>query len=352
MTTLNELFTPIEPVQKSLQEQAQLKIDFKTKPPGSLGKLENLAIQMSAIQNSLDPKIDNKAVFVFAGDHGVTEEGVSAFPAEVTVQMVLNFLQGGAAINVLCRHNQIDLKVVDSGVNGDFEANENLIQKKIRKGTRNFVHEEAMTTEEALAALTAGKEVFQEYYKNRPLDLVGFGEMGIGNTTSATAIICAVTDAPIENNTGRGTGVDNEGLKRKITALHKALEKHTPDTEDALDIIKKIGGFEIAGMTGAILEAAANRTAVIIDGVISTAAALLAFLIDPNVKDYLIASHRSVETSQSAALEIMGLRPLMDLNLRLGEGTGAALAMNLVESSCKIMTEMASFEDAGVTNKE
>jgi nicotinate-nucleotide--dimethylbenzimidazole phosphoribosyltransferase len=351
MTSLSEIFAAIESPDKSIQDAAQLKMDFKTKPQGSLGKLENLAIQLCSIQNSLKPEMNHQAVFVFAADHGVTEEGVSAFPAEVTVQMVYNFLQEGAAINVLCRQNGVDLKVVDAGVNGDFEPHENLIIRKIAKGTRNMLCEAAMSEAEALASLRYGREVFDEYLKEHSVNAVGFGEMGIGNTTAATAIICAVTGIDVEQSTGRGTGVDAKGLKKKITVIQKALEKHQPDPENPVEILKKVGGFEIAQMAGAMLAAAANRKAVVLDGLISTAAGLIAFLINPAVKDYMIASHRSVESAQTAALEMMGLTPLLDLNLRLGEGSGAALVMNLIRSATLIMNEMASFDIAGVTNK-
>jgi nicotinate-nucleotide--dimethylbenzimidazole phosphoribosyltransferase len=341
----------ILPVAEDLRPEAQNKIDNKTKPPGALGKLESLAVQMCLIQNSLEPAVPKKALYVFAGDHGVTQAGVSAYPAEVTGQMVTNFLAGGAAINVLCRHHQIDLQVVDMGVNADFGDHPGLIHKKVRKGTRNFEKEAAMTEGEAIKALENGGDVFLADYAESAIDIVGLGEMGIGNTTSAAAIISAVTGVPADETAGRGTGVDDQGLARKIEVINRALKRHRPDPQNGLDILQTIGGFEIAGIAGALLAAASKKTAVVLDGVISTAAGLIAFLINPDVRGYLISGHRSVEVAQNAALAYMTLDPVIDMDMRLGEGTGAALSMDIVDAACKVMTEMASFDEAGVSNK-
>ena len=339
----------VAPVGTALLADACRKIDNKTKPAGSLGRLESLAIRMCLIQNSLSPVIRQKNLFVFAGDHGVTAEGVSAFPSEVTVQMVENFLAGGAAINVLCRHYGIDMKVVDMGVAGNFEDHPDLIKKKVAPGTGNLARRAAMSAEELQAALENGMAVFLEAHARKPIDIVGMGEMGIGNTTPATAIICALTGLSPAEATGRGTGVDDAGLKRKTAVIEQALTLHCPDPKNGFEVLRTLGGFEIAGMAGAILAAASKKTAVVLDGVISTAAGLAACVICPAIKGLLIAGHRSVEPAQKAALSLMGLEPVMDLQMRLGEGTGAALAINIVEASCRIMTEMASFEGAGVS---
>lgn len=342
----------IEPVSHHLRPAAQHKIDNKTKPLGALGTLESLAVQMSLIQGDLNPDIHRKLLLVFAGDHGITEEGVSAYPAEVTRQMVVNFLDGGAAINVLCRHNDIDLRIVDMGVNADFEDNPKLIKKKVRKSTRNFVLEPAMTAAEAHQAIRNGMDVFLKENARKKIDILGLGEMGIGNTTSATSIVCTVTGMPPTRATGRGTGVDDKGLEHKTAIIERALGHHRLDATNGIEILQKIGGFEIAGMVGAALAAASTRSAIVLDGVISTAAGLIAYLIEPAVGDYFIAGHKSVEISHQAALDHMGLLPLMDFNMRLGEGTGAAMAIEIVAAACRVMREMASFDEAGVSQKK
>lgn len=346
---LQNLTDTIQPASTAIRDQAQKKVDLKTKPLGALGTIEKLAVQLAAIQNNLNPEINRKKMFVFAGDHGVVEEGVSAFPAKVTVQMVENFLAGGAAINAFCRQFAIELSVVDMGVNGDFDDHLMLIRKKIGRGTDNFAIQPAMGNGRAIEAIESGARVFLEKNNPVPCDIVGMGEMGIGNTTSATAIISAVSGLSPARLTGRGTGVDNSGLERKIEVIEKSLTLHRPDPTDAIDLLAKIGGFELGGICGAVLAAASQQCCVVLDGVISTAAGLLAYLICPAIGDYLIAGHKSVEISQKTALEIMGLEPVIDLDMRLGEGTGAAIAINLVELSCRMMREMASFDDAGVS---
>lgn len=340
----------IERVDAALRPVAQQKIDGKTKPLGALGRLEALAVQMSLIQNKLNPDVERKSMLVFAADHGIASEGVSAFPAEVTGQMVGNFLAGGAAINVLCRHHDIDIRVVDIGVNADFKAHPDLIRKKIRKGTRNFAVESAMTAGEVLAAVEAGMAVFLREFEHCPIGIVGLGEMGIANTTSATAVICAITGVSPGEATGRGTGIDDQALKHKAALIEKALDLHQPDPVNGLEILQKVGGYEIAGIAGAVLAAASKRTAVVLDGLISTAGGLAAYQICPAIGDYLISGHRSVEVAQRSALEHLNIEPVVDLGMRLGEGTGAALAIGTVDAACRIMREMASFEEAGVSN--
>ncbi|MCD4721072.1 MAG: nicotinate-nucleotide--dimethylbenzimidazole phosphoribosyltransferase [Desulfobacula sp.] len=338
----------INPLPDSLIAAATAKIDEKTKPLGALGRMEDLAVQMSLIQNDLNPEIRQKNLFVFAGDHGITEEGVSAYPSEVTPQMVDNFLNGGAAINVLCRHHNIDMKIVDMGVNYDFNPHPDLIMKKVAKGTRNFAIEDAMTRQQMIASLENGMTTFLDAYGDHPIDIVGLGEMGIGNTTSASAIICVITGILPSRATGRGTGVDDKGLAHKTEVIEKVLNFHTIDPANGFEILQKIGGFEIAGIAGAVLAAASKKTAVVLDGVISTAAGLLAYIINPGIQGYLISGHKSVEQAQKAALSHMNLVPLINFDMRLGEGTGAALAIDMADAACKIMTQMASFDEAKV----
>jgi nicotinate-nucleotide--dimethylbenzimidazole phosphoribosyltransferase len=345
---LQDLTAAIKPVAAAMRDRAQKKVDLKTKPLGALGTIEKLAVQLAAIRNDLNPEISSKKMFVFAGDHGVVEEGVSAFPAKVTVQMVENFLAGGAAVNAFCRQYGIKLSVVDMGVNGDFYDHPMLIKKKVAWGTDNFAVQPAMGNDRAIKAIENGARVFLEKNSPVPCDIVGMGEMGIGNTTSATAIISAVSTLSPVLLTGRGTGVDNSGLERKIEVIEKSLALHRPDPTDAIDLLAKIGGYELGGICGAVLAAVSAGCCVVLDGVISTAAGLLAYLIAPTISDYLIAGHKSVEISQKTALEIMGLEPVIDLDMRLGEGTGAAIAINLADLACRMMREMASFDDAGV----
>jgi nicotinate-nucleotide--dimethylbenzimidazole phosphoribosyltransferase len=341
----------IQPVAQHLRPSIQQKIDNKTKPLGALGRLEALALQLGLIQNDLNPRSDGKFLFVFAADHGIAEEGVSAYPTEVTGQMVRNFLDGGAAINVLCRQHQIDIRIVDMGVCACFGAYPSLIKRKIRRGTRNFAVEPAMTTAEVRRAVESGMDVFLTEHAKCGIDMVGLGEMGIGNTTSASAIISVVTGISPAEATGRGTGIDDKGVERKADIIAKALRFHAPDPNNGYDILQKIGGFEIAGIVGAILAAASKRAAIVLDGVISTAAGLIAYLINPDIAGYLISGHKSTELAQKAALSYLKLEPVIDFQMRLGEGTGAALTMSVVETAARIMREMASFEAAGVSNR-
>ena len=339
-------------VPDDIRAEAVSKMDNKTKPLGSLGSLEELALRICLVQNTLNPRVDHKSILVFAGDHGVVEEGVSAYPASVTGEMVKNFLNGGAAINVLCRQFDIDMSIVDMGVNADFPPHPMLFDKKVRKGTRNFALEEAMTPEEAEESVSKGMAVFYEKYASNKIDMIGLGEMGIGNTTAASAIICAITGITPIQATGRGTGLDDKGMERKTEIIERVLNFHKPDPEDGFDILCKIGGYEIAGIVGAVLAAVSKGTVVVLDGVISTAAGLVAHTSKPEIGGYLISGHKSVEVAQQAALSHMGLEPVIDFGMRLGEGTGAAITMNVADTACRIMREMASFEEAGVSNKD
>lgn len=348
MNLLNETLAKIAPLDCSLIDSAQARLDNKTKPLGSLGRLEEFARRFVAITGESAPDTSKKVVFTFAGDHGVVEEGVSAFPKEVTPQMVFNFLRGGAGINVLARHSGAEVRVVDMGVDFDFEPHAGLIIRKIARGTRNFAKGPAMTREEAVAAIEAGIAIAADA-KAEGICMAGTGEMGIGNTTPSSAIIAAFMGGPVSAVTHRGTGINDEALTNKIRVIEEGLRINSPDAADPLDVLAKVGGLEIAGIAGLVLGCAANRIPVVIDGFISTAGALIACELHPDVKDYLFAAHRSVEIGHRFMLERIGAEPILDLNLRLGEGTGAALAMGLIEAGVKILKEMATFDEAGVS---
>ena len=354
MDMLKETLNSIEPIDYRLSDETQRRLDSLTKPQGSLGRLEEIAKQVVLITQKQTPSIRNKVIFTMAGDHGVVKEGVSAFPQEVTPQMVYNFLNGGAGINVLARHVGARVVVVDMGVaekikieNGKFK---NFIDKKVNYGTKNMAKEPAMTREEACKSVEYGIEVFNGEFKEG-VDIAATGDMGIGNTTSSSAISAVITNQPVESVTGRGTGIDDEALRNKRNVIQKAIDLHRPDPNDALDVLSKVGGFEIGGIAGVILGAASKKIPVVIDGFISGAAALIAYGLEPKVKGYMIAAHRSVERGHAIILDFLGLRALLDLDLRLGEGTGAAIGMNIVEAGVKILTEMATFQGAAVSEK-
>ena len=341
----------IPPLDAAAAAEARARQDSLTKPPGSLGRLEALAVQLAAISGQARPSVARKAVVVMAGDHGVTQSGVSAYPAAVTPQMVLNFVHGGAAINVLARQAGARVVVVDVGVAEDLPEQPGLLRRKVAHGTQNFTLGPALTRAQAEAAVQVGLAVAAAEC-DAGLDLLATGDMGIGNTTPSAAIVAAVTGAPVAQVTGRGTGVDDAGLARKVSAIETALRVNQPNPADALDVLAKVGGLEIGGLAGVMLGAAARRVPVVIDGFISGAAALIAAGLDPAVKGYLIAAHRSVEIGHRVLLDHLGLTPLFDLDLRLGEGTGAALAFHLFEAAARIHTEMATFAEAGVSDKD
>lgn len=350
-SALRALIDEIRPLDAAALAAAQARLDDLTKPPGSLGRLEQVARRLAAIQGTVRPAVRHKRVYTLAGDHGVTEEGVSAFPREVTPQMVLNFLDGGAAINVLTRHVGAEIQVVDVGVDHDFGGVEGLVHAKVARGTRNLARGPAMTREEALRALGVGVDLASRA-ADEGVDLLGIGEMGIGNTTPASALLAAFTGLSPDDVVGRGTGVDDQGLTRKADAIRRGLEANRPDPADALDVLHKLGGFEIAGMAGICLGAAARRVPVVVDGFISTSAALVASRLAPAVGEYLFLSHLSQERAHVRMVEHLQQEPLLILELRLGEGTGAALAMSILEASAKILSEMATFGEAGVSNRE
>ncbi len=350
MKLLHDTLAEIQPVDGELLKKAQARLDNKTKPLGSLGRLEEFARRYAAISGTLEPETGKKVIYTFAGDHGVVEEGVSAFPKEVTPQMVFNFLRGGAGVNVLARHAGADVRVVDMGVDYDFGPTPGIIDKKIAPGTRNIAKGPAMTREQAVAAIEAGIEL-AEGCRKEGVNMAGTGEMGIGNTTPASAIIAAISGLPVKKVTHRGTGINDSALDNKVRVIERALEVNRPDPADPLDVLAKVGGLEIAGIAGLVIGCAANRIPVVIDGFISTSGALIASEMNPHVKEYLFAAHRSVEIGHQFMLDHLGAKPILDLQLRLGEGTGAALAMGLIEAGVKILKEMATFEEAGVAEQ-
>jgi nicotinate-nucleotide--dimethylbenzimidazole phosphoribosyltransferase len=348
---LRDTLERIQPINPEWLAKAQTRLDQLTKPRGSLGRLEELAAWYVAVREELMPTIKKKAVVIFAGDHGVVDEGVSAYPQEVTFQMVANFVQGGAGINVLARHVGAEVQVVDIGVNYDFSAMPGLTIRKVAPGTRNLAREAAMSLEETEAAIAVGIELAQENI-GAGADVLATGEMGIGNTTPAAALAAAFTGNNAAAVTGRGTGVDDAAYQNKVKVIDRALALHRPDPKDPLGVLAKLGGLEIAGLTGFVLGAAAARRPVMIDGFIATAGALVATHLCPPVKDYLKAAHQSAEQGHQIILASMGLRPLLSLDMRLGEGTGAALGMNLLEAGLKIYREMATFAEAGVSDQD
>ncbi len=350
----DEVLEKIEPVDVAYYAKAQRRLDNLTKPKGSLGRLEEIAARIVAISGKLKPSLERKVIFTMAADHGVCEEGISAYPQEVTPQMVYNFLRGGAGINVLARHVGAEVIVVDMGVKEKIsaEGQKNFKDKKVNFGTRNFVREPAMTEEEALKAVMGGMEAFQEAYADKEINIIGVGDMGIGNTTSSSAIVAAITGEDTALVTGRGTGIDDISYGRKIEAIRKGLSLHRPDPKDPMDVLSKVGGFEIGGIAGVILAAASRKVPVMVDGFIASCGALIAFEICRNVRDYILFAHQSIEAGQLAVLRHIGQKPLLDLEMRLGEGTGAALGIGIAESAVRIFNEMATFSEAGVSEAE
>ncbi len=335
---------------QALKEELLHKINQKTKPLGALGLLEPIALQVGLIQNTLQPQLSNPALLVFAGDHGVVEAGVSPYPQAVTAQMVLNFLQGGAAINVFARQNNMQLRVVDAGVNHDFDVHPDLIHAKVGSGTRNFLQEPAMSLEQCEQALAIGAALAEKEISSGS-NVLGFGEMGIGNTSSASCLMSVLCNLPIEQCVGRGTGFDDAGLARKTAILKQALSQHQLQEGNAMQALATFGGFEIAMMAGAMLGAAQNNAILLIDGFIATSALLAAYHLQPNILHYCVFAHCSGEAGHRQLLAHLGAKPLLDAGLCLGEGTGAALAYPMVQAAVNFLNEMASFESAGVSEK-
>jgi nicotinate-nucleotide--dimethylbenzimidazole phosphoribosyltransferase len=350
MMTLDESIRKIRPVDQACWQRAQARLDRLTKPVRSLGRLEELAAWYVAITGEERPKVPRSVIFTFAADHGVTDEGVSAYPRAVTAQMVLNFLRGGAGVNVLAAHVSAEVRVVDIGVAHEFGGLPGLLLRKVAYGTRNFLREPAMTREQATQAVEIGINLACEAV-HEGVGLIGTGDMGIGNTTASAAIVAVMTGQPVGGVTGRGTGIDEPTYGRKVAVIEEALRRHRPVPTDPLDVLAKVGGFEIAGLVGLILGAAACRVPVMLDGFIAGAAGLIGHGLQPLCREYLIASHLSVECGHRAVVDQLGLKPLLDLDLRLGEGTGACLGIGLVQAGIKILTQMATFDEAGVSEK-
>ena len=348
---LTQLTSQIKPLDPAWTDRAQARLDSLTKPLGSLGRLEELAARYVAIREEIYPRLENKLVVVFAGDHGVVAEGVSAYPQEVTFQMVYNFLQGGAGINVLARHAGARVEVVDIGVNHDFDPSLNLISRKVAYGTKNMAMEPAMTREETLRAVWVGVERAQEAVEDG-VDVLAAGDMGIGNTTAAAALGAVFTGRPASAITGKGTGISDATLTHKVAVINRAMALHKVSADDPLGALAAVGGLEIAGITGLILGAAAARRPLVLDGFIATAGALVAVRLVPAVADFLIAAHRSAEPGHQIMLDHLGLLPLLNFKMRLGEGTGAVLGINLLQAGVRIFCEMATFDEAGVAKKQ
>ena len=344
--TVNE----IVPLDETAMASARARQDQLTKPLGSLGRLEELSVQLAGIFGEATPSIRHKTVILAAGDHGVVAEGVSAYPQDVTPAMVMNFLGGGAAINVLAKHAGAEIVVLDAGVAADLPSHPSLRSVKIGRGTNNIAAGPAMTQEQAVRCLETGIETCQELIAAGS-DLIACGDMGIGNTTPSSAITSVITGAGADVTTGRGTGLDDAGLAHKISVVQRAIEVNRPDPKNGLDVLMKVGGFEIGVLAGVFLGAAAGHRPVVVDGFISGAAALIAHTIAPEARHRFIASHRSVEPGHQIALDHMGLDPLLDMGMRLGEGSGAALSMHIIEAAAKCLSDMATFAEAGVSEK-
>jgi len=333
-----------------LERDVERRLDSLTKPRGSLGRLETIVARYSLGRGSADWRLPRKSLFVFCADHGITAEGVSAYPQDVTHQMVENFIHGGAAINVLCRQFNIDPLIVDMGVNHTFDSGRGIVDRKVAFGTRNFLHEAAMTREQAEEAIDAGISLARAAGR---LDygLIAAGEMGIGNTTSASAITALLTNRPLETVSGRGAGLKEDQVRHKTDILAQALAARQVNRDDPIEVLSAVGGFEVGGMCGFYLGAASERIPVVVDGFIATAAAMLAVRLAPSAKDYMFFSHRSAEPGHRVALDLLDVEPLLSLDMRLGEGTGAAIAIGLIESALRLYKEMATFTSAEVSDK-
>ncbi|MCP3925616.1 MAG: nicotinate-nucleotide--dimethylbenzimidazole phosphoribosyltransferase [Desulfobacterales bacterium] len=352
MDLLKKTIKNISSPDAKYKNEALQRLSDQARPNGSLGILEDVSAKLAGIKDSIDVHLNNKVIVTCAGDHGIIEEGVSVFPQEVTPQMVYNFVNKGASINVLAKHAGAEVVVADLGVNHKFEEDLPIFHKKVGMGTKNFAKQPAMTRDEAVRSIEAGIEIVGELLEKNPVDILGTGDMGIGNTTPSTAIIAAFSGESVEDLTGRGTGIDDESLIKKISAIKKGLDIHKPDPSDAIDVLSKVGGFEIGGLAGLVLGAAFHKIPVICDGLISTAGALIACELAPSAKEYLFASHRSVEVGHKFMHERLGLTPLIDLKFRLGEGTGAAVAMQLLDASTRVLADIKTFEEVEINNAQ
>jgi nicotinate-nucleotide--dimethylbenzimidazole phosphoribosyltransferase len=352
MTLLTSTIDRIVPPDPAITEDALDRLRHQARPAGSLGVLEPVGARLAGIFKTLDVRLDRRVIVTCAGDHGVCAEGVSRFPSEVTAQMVHNFVAGGASINVLARHAGASVVVADLGVDADFPPDLPIFHKKVRRGTRNLAVGPALTRQEALAGIEAGIEIVDALVDQGPLHLLGTGDMGIGNTTPSAAIIAAFSGLPVAEVTGRGTGIDDAELTRKIEVIERGLAVNRPDPSDPVDVLAKVGGLEIGGLAGLVIGAAGHGVPVVCDGLISTAGALIACELAPAARDYLFASHCSVEAGHRAMLDRLDRRPLLDLGLRLGEGTGAALAMGLMTAATRILCEIKTFEEVAIQDAQ
>ncbi|MFA6012888.1 MAG: nicotinate-nucleotide--dimethylbenzimidazole phosphoribosyltransferase [Desulfobacteraceae bacterium] len=350
MKKLNDAIAAIKTPDKAMHEHALERLANQARPAGSLGLLEPLSARLASIKGCMDVRLKRKVIVTCAGDHGVVAEGVSLFPQEVTAQMVYNFVNGGASISVLARHANATVHVADLGVNADFDSSLPIFHKKIAKGTRNFLNEPAMSREQAVESIEAGIDIVDTLVREDSLDMLGTGDMGIGNTTPSSAIIAAFSGIPVEKLTGRGTGIGDEALVNKIRVIEIAIALHRPDPSDALDVLSKVGGFEIGGLAGLVIGAAKHGIPVVCDGLISTAGALVACELAPAAKEYLFVSHKSVEVGHAYMHDRLGLSPILDLGLRLGEGTGAALSMEIMDAATRVLAEIKTFDEVGIHN--
>ncbi len=342
----------IKPLNQTVLQEANTRLANQARPAGSLGMLEPVSARLAAIFGTLDVRLNNKVIITCAGDHGVTAEGVSLFPPEVTAQMVFNFVNQGASINVLAKHAGAQVKVADLGVDHDFDPALPIFHKKVARGTANLARVPAMSRPEAVRSVAAGIEIVEELLAEGPLDMLGTGDMGIGNTTPSSAVIAAFSGIPVARLTGRGTGIDDASLANKIRVIEQALALHRPDPDDPLDVLAKVGGFEIGGLAGLVLGAAAAGIPVVCDGLIATAGALIACELAPAAKAYLFASHRSVEAGHRFMHERLGVEPLLDLRFRLGEGTGAAVAMELLDAATRVLCDIKTFEEVAIVDAQ
>jgi len=349
---LEEGISRITPPDRDMYEKARDRLRNQARPAGSLGILEEVSARIAAIFGRIDVHLTQRVVITCAGDHGVCAEGVSLFPPEVTAQMVYNFVAGGASISVLARHAGATVRVADLGVDHDFDPGLAIYHKKVRKGTANLAVEPAMTRDEAVRSVVAGMEIVDDMMAAGPVHLLGTGDMGIGNTTPSTAIIAVYSGMPVAELTGRGTGIDDAGVERKIAAIEKGLSLHRPKAEDPLGVLAAVGGLEIGGLAGLVIGAAVHRIPVVCDGLIATAGALIACELAPGARDYLFASHNSVEKGHAFMLRHLKLRPLLDLEFRLGEGTGAALAMEIMDASTRILADIKTFAEVGIRDAQ
>jgi nicotinate-nucleotide--dimethylbenzimidazole phosphoribosyltransferase len=352
MKTIEDTIQRIKAPDGAWRAKAQERLRRQARPAGSLGILEEVGMRLAAIKRTLDVRLTSKVIVTCAGDHGICEEGVSLFPSDVTPQMVYNFVGGGASINVLARHAGARVRVADLGVAHDFPPDLPIFHCKVAPGTRNFARGPAMTRDQAQRSLAAGIAIVSALEVDGPLDLLGTGDMGIGNTTPSTAIIAAFSGLPVEQLVGRGTGIDDQGLARKAEAISRGLALNRPDPRDPLDVLTKVGGFEIGGLAGLVLGAAARGIPVVCDGLISTAGALIACELAPAARHYLFAGHNSVEVGHRYMLERLELVPVLNLQFRLGEGTGAALAMELIDAATRVLADIKTFEEVSIQDAQ